>query len=154
MFIKDTINFIRYKHIIKNVLKEEDLLNNLSKVFSSKNHNVKFRTDWIGRIYAVVNPTVLDPEERIFEYDENGTNVDSFVRKWVIEHMIAADNFVKNHGLFDILVYNIEQLDENYNYLITLTNIAWFDFWKSFKRTLYITGALLVALIVALIIIL
>lgn len=152
MFIKDTINFIKYKHIIKDVLKEEDLLNNLSKVFSSKNHTVKFRTDWIGRIYAVVNPTVLDPEERIFEYDNNGTNVDSFVRKWVIEHMIAADNFVKNHGLFDILVYNIEQLDENYNYLITLTNIAWFDFWKSLKRTLYITGALLIALIVALII--
>lgn len=152
MFIKDTINFIKYKRIIKDVLKEEDLLNNLSKVFSSKNHTVKFRTDWIGRIYAVVNPTVLDPEERIFEYDNNGTNVDSFVRKWVIEHMIAADNFVKNHGLFDILVYNIEQLDENYNYLITLTNIAWFDFWKSLKRTLYITGALLIALIVALII--
>ena len=152
MFIKDTINFIKYKRVIKDVLKEEDLLNNLSKVFSSKNHTVKFRTDWIGRIYAVVNPTVLDPEERIFEYDNNGTNVDSFVRKWVIEHMIAADNFVKNHGLFDILVYNIEQLDENYNYLITLTNIAWFDFWKSLKRTLYITGALLIALIVALII--
>ena len=152
MFIKDTINFIKYKHIIKDVLKEEDLLNNLSNVFSSKNHTVKFRTDWIGRIYAVVNPTVLDPEERIFEYDNNGTNVDSFVRKWVIEHMIAADNFVKNHGLFDILVYNIEQLDENYNYLITLTNIAWFDFWKSLKRTLCITGALLIALIVALII--
>ena len=149
MFIKDTINFIKYKRIIKDVLKEEDLLNNLSKVFSSKNHTVKFRTDWIGRIYAVVNPTVLDPEERIFEYDNNGTNVDSFVRKWVIEHMIAADNFVKNHGLFDILVYNIEQLDENYNYLITLTNIA---FWKSLKRTLCITGALLIALIVALII--
>ena len=152
MFIKDTINFIRYKRIIKDVLKEEDLLNNLSKVFSSKNHTVKFRTDWIGRIYAVVNPTVLDPEERIFEYDNNGTNVDSFVRKWVIEHMIAADNFVKNHGLFDILVYNIEQLDENYNYLITLTNIAWFDFWKSLKRTLCITSALLIAMIVALII--
>lgn len=152
MFIKDTINFIKYKRVIKDVLKEEDLLNNLSKVFSSKNHTVKFRTDWIGRIYAVVNPTVLDPEERIFEYDNNGTNVDSFVRKWVIEHMIAADNFVKNHGLFDILVYNIEQLDENYNYLITLTNIAWFDFWKSLKRILCITGALLIALIVALII--
>lgn len=152
MFIKDTINFIKYKRVIKDVLKEEDLLNNLSKVFSSKNHTVKFRTDWIGRIYAVVNPTVLDPEERIFEYDNNGTNVDSFVRKWVIEHMIAADNFVKNHGLFDILVYNIEQLDENYNYLITLTNIAWFDFWKSLKRTLCITSALLIALIVALII--
>ena len=52
MFIKDTINFIKYKRIIKDVLKEEDLLNNLSKVFSSKNHTVKFRTDWIGRTDA------------------------------------------------------------------------------------------------------
>jgi len=153
MYITDLINYIRYKRIIKEVLKEEDLLNNLSNIFSSPNHKVNFKTNWIGTIYAVINPVVIDPQSRIFEYDEKGTNTDSFANKWVIEHMIAADNFVKNHNLFDILVYDIKKLDNNYNYLITLTNIAWFDFWKGTKRILKITGALLLVAIIALILI-
>jgi hypothetical protein len=68
--------------------------------------------------------------------------------------MIAADNFVKNHELFDILIYDIQQLDEDYNFLFTLTPIAWLDFWKSMKTFLWISIPILIALIVCLIIIL
>ena len=66
--------------------------------------------------------------------------------------MIAADNFVKNHELFDILIYNLEQLDDDYNFLFTLTPIGWPDFWKSAKRAGWITLALLVITITLLII--
>lgn len=152
MLITNAINFFKYKRLINNIIKQENLLENFSSVFSSDIYRVKFKTDWIGRIYAVVNPSIISQEERIFEFDANGTNIDSFVHKWMIEHMIAADNFVKNHGIFDILSYKIEKLDENYNYLIVFTNIAWFDFWKSLKRFMVISPIVLALIIAALII--
>lgn len=144
MFIRNLIDYVRIKKIIKKVIREENLLYNLSNLFSTKFYKVNFKQDWIGRIYAVINPAVQDPQARIFEYDEEGMNMNSYVNKWIMEHMIAADNFVKNHELFDILTYNFEQLDDDYNFLFTLTPIAWFDFWTSTKRVLWITLALVV----------
>ena len=149
MFVRNLIDYVKIRRVIKKILKEEDLLHNLSSLFSTDNYTVNFKQDWIGRIYAVVNPVVQAPEERIFEYDSQGVNIKSFINKWVLEHMIAADNFVKNHQLFDILVYNLEQLDENYNFLITLTPIAWFDFHKSLKRVLWTLFGLGIAGIIA-----
>lgn len=152
MLIRNLIDYVKTKRIIKEVIKEEDLLNNLSSLFSKGDYRIKFKQDWIGRIYAVVNPVVQDPQSRIFEFGEEGVNIKSFVHKWVMDHMIAADTFIKNHELFDILIYNIEQLDEDYNFLFTLTPIAWYDFWKSLKRFFWISLSIIVLAIVALII--
>lgn len=152
MLIRNLIDYVKTKRIIKEVIKEEDLLNNLSSLFSKGDYRIKFKQDWIGRIYAVVNPVVQDPQSRIFEFGEEGVNIKSFVHKWVMDHMIAADTFIKNHELFDILIYNIEQLDDNYNFLFTLTPIAWYDFWKSLKRFFWISLSIIVLAIVALII--
>ena len=148
MLINNLIEFFKLKKLIKNIIEEEDLLNNLSKLFSSEQYKVNFKQDWIGRIYAVVNPIVQDPDSRIFEYNINGTNLNSFVNKWVIEHMIGADNFVKNHDLFDILIYNIKQIDDDYNFLITLTPIAWPDLEKSLKHLKIVLFILLVIAII------
>lgn len=142
MFIKDIIEHIKILKIIKAVIKEENLLENLSNLFSKGNYKVNFKRDWIGRIYAVINPVVSDPQSRIFEYDTNGTNINSFVNKWVLEHMIAASNFVKNNGLFDILTYEIKQLDDDYNFLFVLTPISWNDFKKGILKTLSCIAAL------------
>lgn len=152
MLIRNLIDYIKIKRIIKEVIKEEDLLNNLSSLFSKGDYRINFKQDWIGRIYAVVNPVVQDPQSRIFEFGEEGVNIKSFVHKWVMDHMIAADTFIKNHELFDILIYDIQQLDEDYNFLFTLTPIAWYDFWKSLKRFFWISSIIVVLAIVALII--
>jgi hypothetical protein len=147
MFIKDIIEHIRILKIIKAVIKEENLLENLSNLFSKGNYKVNFKRDWIGRIYAVINPVVSDPGSRIFEYDTNGTNINSFVNKWVLEHMIAASNFVKNNGLFDILTYEIKQLDDDYNFLFILTPISWNDFKKGILKTLGCIASLAILII-------
>lgn len=152
MFIKNLINYIKIKRIIKSVIKEENLLENLSALFSSENYKVKFKQDWIGRIYAVLNPVVQDPQSRIFEYDTNGTNINSFVEKWVMERMLIADNFIKNHDLFDILIYNIKQLDNDYNFLFILTPTVWYDFWKSTKTCIFIVLSIIVIGIILLLI--
>ena len=153
MFIKDIIEHIKILKIIKAVIKEENLLENLSSLFSKGDYKVNFKRDWIGRIYAVINPVVSDPQSRIFEYDTNGININSFVNKWVLEHMIAASNFVKNNGLFDILTYEIKQLDDDYNFLFILTPISWIDFKKGILKILCCIAALAI-LITALFILL
>ena len=56
MFIRNLIDYVKIKRIINKVIAEEDLLNNLSKLFSTNSYQVRFKQDWIGRIYAVVNP--------------------------------------------------------------------------------------------------
>jgi hypothetical protein len=147
MFIKYIIEHIKILKIIKAVIKEENLLENLSNLFSKGNYKVNFKRDWIGRIYAVINPVVSDPGSRIFEYDTNGTNINSFVNKWVLEHMIAASNFVKNNGLFDILTYEIKQLDDDYNFLFILTPISWNDFKKGILKTLGCIASLAILII-------
>ena len=137
MFIRSLIDHIKIRRIVKKIIKEENLLSNLSALFSTENYVVNFKQDWVGRIYAVINPVVQSPQNRIFEYDTLGMNLKSFINKWVIEHIIAADNFVKNHQLFDILVYDLKPLDTDYNFLITLTPITWNDFHSSLKRLLW-----------------
>lgn len=150
MFIKDIIDYIRINRLIKKILKEENLLNNLSSVFSTDSYKVSFRQDWVGRIYSVVNPVVQSPQDRIFEYDTQGTNIKSYINKWVIEHMIAADNFVKNHQLFDILIYDLKQLDDDYNFLITLTPAGWEEFKVGLKK-LATSSAIIVSVALTLI---
>lgn len=139
MLIKSLINHIKIHKIIKDVVKNENILENLSNVFSTGNLKVSFKIDWIGRIYAVLNPVAADPSARIFEYDTNGVNVKSFVHKWIMDRMIAVDMLVKNHELFDVVTYNVEQLDNDYNFLVTFTPITWEDLKHHLKITSYIT---------------
>lgn len=139
MLIKSLVNHIKIHKIIKDVVKNENLLMNLSNVFSSNALKVNFKMDWIGRIYAVLNPVAADPSDRIFEYDTKGTNIKTFVHKWIMDRMIAVDTLVKNHELFDVVTYNVEQLDDDYNFLVTFTPITWDDLRKHLKITGYVT---------------
>lgn len=139
MLIKSLVNHIKIHKIIKDVVKNENLLMNLSNVFSTNTLKVNFKMDWIGRIYAVLNPVAADPSDRIFEYDTKGTNIKTFVHKWIMDRMIAVDTLVKNHELFDVVTYNVEQLDDDYNFLVTFTPITWDDLRKHLKITGYVT---------------
>lgn len=139
MLIKSLVNHIKIHKIIKDVVKNENLLMNLSNVFSTNMLKVNFKMDWIGRIYAVLNPVAADPSDRIFEYDTKGTNIKTFVHKWIMDRMIAVDALVKNHELFDVVTYNVEQLDDDYNFLVTFTPITWDDLRKHLKITGYVT---------------
>lgn len=150
---KNIIQHIKISKVIKKVIKEENLLNNLSELFSKDGYRINFKQDWIGRIYAVINPMLVNPNARIFEYDVNGMNLNGFVQKWIMEHMIAADHFIKNHELFDILTFDIKKIDENYNFLFVLTPISWFDCVKSIKLLIFIIFILIFGLTTILILI-
>ena len=136
MILSTIAEYIKVKKVINGVIKNENLLENLSNLFTSQNKNYKvtFKKDWLCRIYAVVNPVAADPSSRIFEYDQDGTNISTFLKNWVIQIMVIAEQFVKNKMLFDLLTVDIKQLDENSNFLIVFSPIGCAKFIKAVKK--------------------
>ena len=118
-FIKYLFQNIKYTKILNKVYKDENLLNNLSELF-----RVEFRKDWIGRIYAVFNPHIqegiFDPNNQIYEYDENGITNKPYVESYIFNQLNIAKQFIKANNLFDLLTYKIKKLDDNDNYLFIM----------------------------------
>lgn len=140
-FIKYLITHIKYCKILNNVYKNENLLDNLSKLFK-----VQFKKDWVGRIYAVFNPHiqegVFNPNNQIFEYTEQGLVNDAYVEAYILNQLNIAKQFIRANNLFDLLTYRLEKLDDNDNYLFIIEPITWADCKKYSKRFLIMLGVL------------
>lgn len=142
-FIKYLILNTRYTKILKRIYREEQIPENLSKLF-----NTNFKIDWVGRLYTVINPNLLNGEydmnTQIFEYGEKGLTNEMFVERYIMQKLNIASNFIKANNLFDLLTYKIEKIDEYDNYLFIIEPITFGDFVKNAKRF----GILLSSLIV------
>lgn len=131
-FIKYLIMHRKYCKILKDVYKNENLLDNLSALFK-----VQFRMDWVGRIYAVFNPHIqegiFNPNNQIYEYTEQGLVNDAYVEAYILNQLNIAKRFIQANNLFDLLTYRLEKLDENDNYLFIMEPITWADCKKYSK---------------------
>lgn len=143
-FFKNIILNRKYTKLIKRVYKDEGLLNSLSKLFG-----VEFKIDWIGRVYAILNPNIdengqYSPNTQIFEYGENGLNNERMVEQWVMEKMIVISNFIQTNNLFELLTYSIKKIDNYDNYLFILEPITLSDCIKWSKRFTILMGVLII----------
>lgn len=129
----------KYNRILKRVYKDENILDNMGNLFNSKIH-----MDWVGRIYTVINPN-LDKDKQIYEILDGGIDNKEFVQHWVMERFIAMDHFIKANNLFDLLVYDIKQLDDYGNFLLVLEPITLKDCISAIKKI----GIFLIILITA-----
>lgn len=143
-FIKYLILNIKYTRILKRIYKDEQIPENLSKLF-----NTNFKIDWIGRMYTVINPNLIDgiydTSSQIFEYDERGLSNDAYIERFIMQKLNIASNYIKANNLFDLLTYEIKKLDEYDNYLFIIKPITLDDFVKNSKRF----GILLTSLLAA-----
>lgn len=154
IFYKFITNFLlnrKYMKIIKNVYKEDDMLNKLSELFGTE-----FRMDWVGRIYTVINPNIvdnkLDINTQIFEYGETGLSNQIYVERYIMLKLNLIKDFVIANNLFDLLTYRIEKLDEYDNYLFVIEPIT-FEDCKKWTKIFGITYlSILILAIIALII--
>ena len=116
-FFKQLFLHIKYSRILRKVYKEENLLENLSKLFGTK-----FDIDWIGRIYTVINPLVNDGEYDqntiIYEYGDVGMNTNAFVERIIMQAHRFSDEYAKERFgqlASDRVTYlfqrNIQELD-------------------------------------------
>lgn len=132
-FIKYLIMHRKYCKILKDVYKNENLLDNLSALFK-----VQFRMDWVGRVYAVFNPHiqegVFNPNNQIYEYTEQGLMNDAYVEAYILNQLNIAKQFIRANNLFDLLTYRLEKIDENDNYLFIMEPITWDDCKNYSKR--------------------
>lgn len=124
---------IKYSKILNGVYKNENLLDNLSALFK-----VRFRKDWVGRVYAVFNPHIqegiFNPNNQIYEYTEQGLVNDAYVEAYILNQLNIAKQFIRANNLFDLLTYRLEKIDENDNYLFIMEPITWEDCKKYSKR--------------------
>lgn len=148
-FITNIILNAKYTKIIKNVYKDEDLLNKFSKLFGTE-----FRIDWVGRIYTVINPTIIDDKfdinTQIFEYGEEGLTNNLYVERWIMGRFNLVKDFIMANNLFDLLTYRIEKLDDYNNYLFVIEPIT-FEECKKWTKIFAITySAITVTIIILL----
>lgn len=144
-FITNLLLNKKYTKLIKSVYEEDDLLNKLSKLFGSE-----FRMDWVGRIYTVINPNIindqLDLNTQIFEYNENGFSNSVYVEKYIMTKLNAIKDFVIANNLFDLLTYRIEKLDDYDNYLFIIEPIT-FEDCKKWTKIFSITYSIIIVVL-------
>lgn len=132
LFIKYLLLHLKYSKILNGVYKDEHLLENLSKLLGSE-----FRKDWVGRIYAVFNPHIqggiFNPNNQIYEYDENGLTNRSYVEAYIMNQLNIAKRFIHTNNLFDMLTYQIKKIDDYDNYLFIMQPITLGDCLKYSK---------------------
>jgi hypothetical protein len=128
-FFKNLFLNIKYTRILKRIYRDEQLLLKFSQLFG-----IEFRIDWVGRIYAVINPNVIndkfDINTQIFEYTEEGLTNKPYVEKYIMTKLNAIRDFVMANNLFDLLTYEIKRLDEYDNYLFIIKPITFDDCMK------------------------
>ena len=151
-FIKNLILNIKYTRLVKKVYRDEGLIEKFSQLFGSE-----FRMDWVGRVYAVLNPNIVNDKmeynTQIFEYGENGFTNEPYVEKWIMTKFNIIREFVMANNLFDLLTYEIKKLDEYDNYLLVIKPIT-FDECKRWTKNTIILLTSLVVIITFLLIVL
>lgn len=151
IFYKFLLNLylnIKYTSLLNKIYKDENLLYKFSQLFG-----VEFKKDWVGRIYTVINPNILNNEldvnTQIFEYGENGLTNKPYIEKYIMTKLNLIKSFIMANNLFDLLTYEIVELDKYDNYLIVLKPIT-FDDCKKWTKIFVITYLSFITILITL----
>lgn len=141
-FIKKLVLNIRYTKILKQIYDDENLINKFSQLFG-----VEFKIDWVGRLYTVINPNIIDDKldvnTQIFEYGENGLTNEPYIEKYIMTKLNLVKDFIVANNLFDLLTYEIKKLDNYDNYLFVIKPIT-FDDCMKWTKIFTVTYSILV----------
>lgn len=92
LYIRDTLYSEQFKYVLKKYLKAD------------------FKEDWIGRLYAVVNPAIdingnIDFGSQIIEFTDDGMSTDNYVKSWVLKQMSLIKSVfnLQQSGFFDYI---------------------------------------------------
>lgn len=152
IFIKNLLLNIKYTKILRKIYKTEGLLEKFSQLFG-----VEFKIDWVGRIYTVINPNIIDDKldinTQIFEYTDNGLTNEPYVEKYIMTKLNIVSDFIMANNLFDLLTYELKKLDDYDNYLFVIKPITfddcikWTKIFMGVYCALAIIGAILLCIL-------
>lgn len=142
-FIKNLLLNIKYTKLLRKIYKDEQLLIKFSQLFGTE-----FRIDWVGRMYAVINPNIIneqfDVNTQIFEYGENGFSNAPYIEKWIMTKFNLVKDFIMANNLFDLLTYELRKIDDYDNYLFVIKPITFDDCKKWVKIFAIVYGILII----------
>lgn len=142
---------IKYTKLLRKIYRDEKLIERFSQLFG-----VEFRIDWVGRIYTVINPNIinnkLDVNTQIFEYGENGLTNEPYIEKWIMTKLNIVKDFIMANNLFDLLTYELKRLDEYDNYLFVIKPITFDECVKWTKIFVGVYSILIILGIILLIV--
>ena len=151
-FIKNLIVNYKYTKLLTKIYEDEQLLIKFSQLFGTE-----FRIDWVGRMYTVLNPNIIDDKfdinTQIFEYGENGFSNDPYIEKWIMTKFNIVKDFIMANNLFDLLTYEIKKIDDYDNYLFVIKPIT-FDDCKKWTKIFVTTYSIIAILATTLCIVL
>lgn len=133
--IKGIIENNRYQKILDEAYEQDQLIAKLSHTFG-----VQFRRDWVGRLYAVVNPAIKDGKfdnTQVFEYAQGGYDTTEHAKQWIVERTVMMEHFIQTNNLFDALVFDVKRLDDNGNYLFMLMPTTLPQVLQNIKGSIY-----------------
>lgn len=148
-FIKYLILYIKYYKILNKVYNNEHIIDNLSRTFKTE-----FKKDWIGRLYCIFNPNLIDgkfdPNHQIYSYNDKGLNTDDFVEQYIMTQLNIIDRYIRVNNLFELLSYDLKQLDSYNNYLFIIKPIPFDDLKKWTKLFIFISIPILIIITILL----
>lgn len=153
MWIKDLFDFWKIRRELLKDYKNENLIERFSQIF-----DVKFKADRAARLYAVMNPLLMNMRanntSQIFEYTNDGMNDYTYVKQYVLTRLMAVEKMFAAQNLLDILTFDIKAIDVDNkpsgNYLITFTPYNFDDYLKAKKKSFILLGIVLVLGIIGL----
>lgn len=104
--------------------------------------NVEFKKDWIGRLYAVVNPHIdingnFNFSNTIIELDADNTNDEAYVSNWLYRQMsmVQAVFRLESSNFFDYIGATVKHVGpiNHDNYLITFDIVSRKELAIAFK---------------------
>jgi len=148
-FFKYLYLYIRYSYILQKIYREENIIKGLSVLLG-----VELDQDWVGRLYAVLNPYIkngkYDPSATVYEFGaDNPSEVQ--IENYVMGHLDIAKKFIINNQLFDLLAYRMEKIDDYQNFLLIFEPAPLPNLLKYTKKMLWLLGFILVGLVIFLI---
>jgi hypothetical protein len=116
---------------------------------------VNLKQDWIGRVYAVINPYIKDGKyDREAPVYELGSDMpsDIITENYIMSRLAIASRFIRSNNLFDLLVYDIRKLDEDDNFLFIMQPIPYANLWRWTKWLIGLIMTILMGVIIFLMI--
>lgn len=75
---------------------------------------VSLKKDWIGRLYGVVNPNIIDGKvdfrNTIIELDDDRTSNDEYLKHWIYKQLLLVSQLFKFDRLYDYLTLEIKHV--------------------------------------------
>ena len=137
-FIRSSISYYKAKKFVGETFYSEAF----HKVIKKYLH-VNLKEDWLGRLYGVANPNVIDGKwdvsTMIIEIDGDNTNTDEGVKQWAYKQLQLIAQLFKIEKMYDYISLEFKHIgpEEFDNYLIVFDIAARRVWAKSCRKLIY-----------------